>query len=82
MAKPRFSPGEQVIYRRFKYTSCPSPRATHVIPSPRGEHYAYHVDKFWIVEEVRDDGMLVLVTRRGKRREVAADDPRLRRPSW
>jgi hypothetical protein len=26
--------------------------------------------------------MLVLVTRRGKRREVAADDPRLRRPSW
>jgi hypothetical protein len=81
MAKRRFSPGEQVIYRRFKYTSCPGPRATHVIPSPRGEHYAYHVDKFWIVLEELDDDTLVVLTRRGRQRFVRRNDPKLRRPS-
>jgi hypothetical protein len=34
------------------------------------------------VEQVRDDGTLVLLTRRGKRHEVAPDDPRLRRANW
>jgi hypothetical protein len=82
MAKRRFSPGEQVIYRRFKYTSCPGPRATHVIPSPRGEHYAYHVDKFWIVLEEQDDDTLVVLTRRGKQHRLRRDDPNLRRPTW
>lgn len=82
MAIRKFSPGEQVIYRRFKCTSCPGPRAAHVSPSPRGEHYAYQVDKFWIVLEEQDDGTVVVLTRRGKQHSVRHDDPNLRRPSW
>ena len=33
------------------------------------------------VAEVRDDGQLVVVTRRGKRYVLAKDDPNLRRPT-
>jgi hypothetical protein len=80
--KRRFSPGDVVIYRKFKCTSRPGSRATHVTPSPRGEDYTYHVDKFWIVLEERDDDTVVVLTRRGKRHHVRSDDPKLRRPSW
>ena len=82
MSNRELDRGDRVIYRASKVTPNPGPRAEQIAPERRGEYYRYYVDKFWIVEEVRDDGMLVLVTRRGKRREVSADDPRLRRPSW
>lgn len=82
MSNRELDRGDRGIYRASKVTPNPGPRAEQIEPERRGEYYRYHVGKFWIVEEVRDDGMLVLVTRRGKKREVAADDPRLRRPSW
>ncbi len=81
MAKWKFSPGDIVIYRKLKYSSRPGPRAMQITPSPRGEKYTYHVDKFWIVVEECDDNTVVLATRRGKRHCVPQDDPKLRRPS-
>ncbi len=42
----------------------------------------YKVDLLGTVVEVRDDGKLLLVTRRGQDHVVDLDDPRLRRPSW
>jgi hypothetical protein len=80
MAARVFHRGEPVIYRKPKCTPCPGPRAREIEPSPRGEHYAYCVDKFWLVAEQQDDAVLVL-TRRGKKRLLHRDDPNLRRPS-
>jgi len=76
-----FKRGDPVIFRMPKHTAHPGPRAAEVQPEPMGEFYTYVVDKFWVVDEVRGQ-KLVLRTRRGKRHEVASDDPRLRRPSF
>jgi hypothetical protein len=76
-----FSPGEPVIYRKSKCSSRPGRRAVQIDPSPRGEEYAYCVDKYWVVLEQRD-GVLVVATRRGKHHTLRPDDPNLRRPSF
>lgn len=81
MIRCKLSRGEAVIYRKAKYSASPGPRACEITPSPRGEDYWYHVDKFWRVLETRDDNTVVLLTRRGKRHVVRRDDPMLRRAS-
>jgi hypothetical protein len=81
MTLRRLSPGEPVIYRKSKCTTHPGPRAIRITPAPRGEDYAYEVDKFWIVGEEPDEDTVLLVTRRGKVHVVRRDDPNLRRPS-
>jgi len=74
--------GDWVVYRMQKYSGRPGPRATQVEPEPHGEKYVYHVEKFWTVADVLPDGQLVLVTRRGKRHVLRADDPQLRPARW
>jgi hypothetical protein len=76
-----FHPGEPVIYRVSKWSTRPGPRAQSIRPARAGDYYRYVVEKFWIVEQVRSDGMLVLRTRRGKDRVVPPDAAALRRPS-
>ncbi len=78
----KFRPGDAVIYRMEKHTTCPGPRAQNVRPELKGDYYRYVVDKFWCVAEVLSDGRLRLVTRRGKQHIVDCNDPHLRRPSW
>lgn len=51
-------------------------------PAPAGEYYAYVVDKFWVVVRIRDDGMILLRTRRGKEHLVEQSDPHLRAARW
>jgi hypothetical protein len=81
MASRKFVFGEPVIYSKFKYSTCPGPRASDISPAPRGEAYEYRVNKFWRVAEQLDEGTVVVVTRRGKRHQVQCDDPNLRRPT-
>ncbi len=81
MARQSYFAGDPVIYRKRKCTPHPGPRARHVTPAPRGEDYAYEVDKFWVVAETLPDHRLVLRTRRGKLHVVNENDPHLRRPS-
>ena len=81
MTASKLSTGDWVIYRKQKISNSPGPRAKEVRASSGGETYQYMVDKFWVVEEVQDDG-LKLRTRRGKRNTISLDDPRLRIPSW
>lgn len=73
-----YRPGDPVIFRKAKVSTCPGPRAISVHPQGCGETYTYHVDKFWVVESSRGDTLLVR-TRRGKLHEVDASDPNLRR---
>ena len=82
MFRRQYRPGEAVVFRMGKRSPHPGPRALHVHPATGGEFYAYEVDKFWLIQEVRPDGMLLLRTRRGKQHLIAANDPRLRAPSW
>jgi hypothetical protein len=77
-----FGPGDPVIYHKTKYSTSPGPRAREVTPTPHGEDYAYVVDKFWLVKESRDDGTVVLITRRGKEHQVRKDSPNFRHARW
>lgn len=82
MQRGRFSPGDPVIYRKFKHSSTPGPRAKCVDPAPRGEDYAYSIDKFWVVVELRAENCVLLETRRGKQHVVESTDPNLRHARW
>lgn len=77
-----WKPGDPAIFQMSKVSTDPGPRAKDVHPAEFGETYRYLVDKYWTVAEVLPSGELVLVTRRGKRHVVAANDLRLRRPHW
>ena len=77
-----YAPGDPVIYHKTKYSQSPGPRAREVTPTPHGDDYAYIVDKYWLVKERRDDGTVLLVTRRGKEHLVREDSPNLRHANW
>jgi len=77
-----YRPGDRVIYTATKHSAHPGPRAEAVHPEQHGEGYWYDVKKYWLVVQVQPDGGLVVITRRGKERSVAATDPRLRRARW
>lgn len=74
--------GDWVVYRMHKYSTSPGPRAKEVSAAPRGETYSYVVDKFWVVNELLDDGRVQLVTRRGKQHTLPVGDPNLRLANW
>jgi len=73
--------GDTVVFRKTKVSTRPGPRARDIHPSPRGEQYSYHVDKFWVVLE-SSEAQLVVGTRRGKRLVLDPLDPQLRRARW
>jgi len=77
-----YRPGDRVIYTATKHSSHPGPRAEAVQPEQHGEGYWYDVKKYWLVLQVQPDGLLKVLTRRGKERSVAASDPRLRPARW
>ncbi len=82
MTRKKYNPGEPVVFRMSKHSPRPGPRAREVHPSRGGEDYAYVVDKFWVIEQVRTDGKLLLRTRRGKAHVIDSGDPSLRRLRW
>lgn len=77
----KYKVGDKLVVRVSKFSRKPGPRALNVHPT-RGEGYTYQIDKYWVVREVRDDGQLVVVTRRGKQRLIQPDSPSLRRAHW
>lgn len=81
MSRP-FTPGDPVIYHKTKYSTSPGPRARKVTPSPHGEDYSYVIDKYWLVKECLEGGLVRLITRRGKEHEVREDSPNLRHANW
>lgn len=81
MPRNELQPGDWVVYRKTKHSTCPGPRATEISPSRGGDTYSYIVDKYWVVTAV-GDGSVRVRTRRGKEHEVEAGDPNLHRASW
>lgn len=81
MAMRNAKVGEKVIFSKDKTSLSPGKRAKEVVAAVKGDQYSYIVDKYWVVKEVRSDGTILLLTRRGKQHTVTLDDPRLRRAS-
>lgn len=80
-----FRKDDWVIFRTTKHSAHPGRRAHSVFPAEKGEEYTYCVDKFWIVDDIKDDSdqlRVVVRTRRGKERILDAGDPRLRHATW
>lgn len=77
-----FKTGDRVVYLATKHSAHPGPRAEQVQPEPNGEGYSYGVKKYWLVARVEPGGLVTVITRRGKERTVAPDDPRLRAARW
>ncbi len=78
----RFQVGDWVVYRKTKFSARPGPRAANVAPAPHGDLYSYTIDKFWVVDQIAEDGQLLLRTRRGKQHRVASNDLRLRHANF
>ena len=77
-----YRPGDRVVYTATKHSTHPGPRAEAVHPEQHGEGYWYDVKKYWLVVKVQPDGLVVVVTRRGKERSIPAGDTRLRPARW
>ncbi|HEV7282481.1 MAG TPA: hypothetical protein VGN57_19920 [Pirellulaceae bacterium] len=77
----KFKKGDLVVFRKTKHGVHPSDRAIALKPAQSGEAYSYCIDKYWVVAEVPDDRSIVVETRRGKRHQIEADQPNLRRAS-
>ena len=78
MKNRRYRPGDRVVYRMSKRSTCPGKRAEQVSPSRYGESYTYCVDKFWVVVD-QDGDQVVVQTRRGKQHVLEADNRNLKR---
>jgi hypothetical protein len=73
-----FVRGDRVVFRKMKFSTNPSPQAICVHPVAKGDNYSYIIEKFWVVADVLEGGMLLLKTRRGKTHLIHANDPKLR----
>lgn len=77
-----YSAGEQVVYQATKQSQRPGPRARNIDALTHGDYYSYTVDKYWIVAQTHGQDGLIVRTRRGKRRTIPTDDPKLRPATW
>ena len=75
-------PGDCVVYTKQKVSDHPGRHARGVFPAPNGDSYTYRVDKFYRVLAVQPGDRVVVLTRRGRRHVLSAEDPALRRASW
>lgn len=82
MLTAKYQIGEPVVYRVHKRSRSPGPRAQCIHPARHGEDYSYEVAKYWMVEHVGREGLLIARTRRGKRHLLDANDRRLRPARW
>ncbi len=77
-----FRPGDCVIYRKQKLSAHPGRHAQDIEPAKHGDTYAYCVPKFYRVVAVQPDDTIIVRTRRGRQRTLAAADALLRRAHW
>ena len=75
-------PGDRVVYTATKHSRHPGPRAEAGAAGAARRGLLVRCKKYWLVREVRPDGTLTVITRRGKERIVAGRRPRLRPARW
>jgi hypothetical protein len=77
----RLRAGAPIVYRVSETSTCPSADARDVYPAEHGDSYYYTTNKYWRVEEVRQDGSIVARTTSMEQRHLRPDDPNLRKAS-
>ena len=75
----KYKVGDFIVFKKWKASTNPSPRAKDTFPSPHGDYYTYRIDKYWKVVEIIDDHTVVIETRRGKKHLIQTDQEGLRR---
>lgn len=80
--KRSFKRGDRIIYVMGKFSARPGRRARDVRPTSSGEGYYYEIEKYWVVEAVRPDGLLLARTRRGKVHILNPSDRALQPAGW
>ena len=75
----KFHTGAPIVYRVVETSTCPGPEARDIHPAERGELYYYLTNKYWRVEEVRQDGWIVALTPLMEHHYLRRDDPNLRK---
>ena len=78
MNEQTYQPGDWVVYQKSKVSPHPGPRAHDIHPTRRGDDYSYVVDKYWIVDQVLENGEIILRTPGGKSHQLVVSDPDLR----
>ena len=69
----RLKVGDFIVFKKWKASTHPSPRAKETYPAQKGDMYSYQIDKIWKVVELIDDQTIEIETRRGKRHRVDKD---------
>lgn len=78
--KPKI--GQRVVFAKDKFGERPGERARDVVGTQKGDSYSYIVEKYWVIDEIQENGKLLLRTRRGKLHLIDQEHPGLRLPTW
>jgi hypothetical protein len=81
LLRRRLRAGAPIVYRMTETSTCPGHDAYDVQPSAHGEFYYYLTNKYWRVEEVRQDGWIVARSPLMEQHYLRGDDPNLRKAS-
>jgi hypothetical protein len=80
-SRAKLQPGAPIIYRVVETSTHPVREGRDIRPAERGEFYYYVTQKYWRVEEVRPDGMILARSSFMEQHCLRADDPNLRKAS-
>ena len=74
--------GDFIVFRKWKSSTHPSPRAKETYPSKHGDTYTYGIDKYWKVVEIIDGDTIEVETRRGKRHRLSLKTAKFRKMNF
>ena len=78
----KYKIGDYIVFKKWKSSTTPSPRAKDMYPSQHGDMYRYSIDKYWKVVEILDENTIEVETRRGKRHRISVKTENVRRMNF
>ena len=80
--KRKFKVGDKVIFKKTRNRMRPGRNAHDVAPTVHGDYYTYLVDKYRKVQGVTPEGMVILISPKGKTQVMNAGSPCLKKAGW
>ena len=78
----KYKVGDFIVFKKWKASTNPSPRAKDTFPSPHGDYYTYRIDKYWKVVDIIDADTIEVETRRGKRHRISVKTENVRKMNF
>jgi len=78
----KYKVGDWIVFRKWKASTNPSPRAKDMYPSQHGDMYTYGIDKYWKVVEIIDEDEIEVETKRGKRHRLSINTTKFRKMNF